>query len=247
MRWSVAGIRFRVMPSFFLITALLAYFWIGQFILEAIIVDVACIFLAVVFTELVQGLVYRSYGIRSEVVIQEFMGGIYPEHEPASRLQRIMVALASPASCFMLLALVHYTNDEFQWSKTSPLAGFAYSILWIVSLIWGVIGLLPIFPYPGGRVMLEVISFFVPRRGLVLTLFISIVLGLLYIAYMVGVYLRMVPVIRLPGGAWLPIGIFLAIFMALATIKNWQLFTLLRAQQRATYTDDYDDRAPWDR
>lgn len=247
MRWTMAGIRFRVMPSFFLITALLAYIFIGQFNLVAIAIDVACVFVAVIFTEFIQGLVYRSYGIRSEVVVQEFMGGIYPDHEPPSALQRIIVALANPASCFMLLALVHYTNEEYQWSKTSPYAAFAYFILYIISLLWGIIGLLPIFPYPGGRVMMEILTVFSPRHGLVVTLIISIALGILYVAYMIAVYLKFFPVIQLPGGGFLPIGIFLAIFMALATVRNWQLLQMVRAQTRTYQTDDYGDRAPWER
>lgn len=247
MRWTIAGIHYRVMPSFFLITALLAFFFIGRLDLVAIAVDVACIFFAVVFTELIQGLVYRSYGIRSQVVIQEFMGGIYPERDPPTAFQRIMVALANPISCFMLLALVYYTNDEFGWSRQSPYAMFAYQILLVVGLIWGIIGLLPIFPYPGGRVMLELLMLASPRKGLLATLWISIILGVLYIIYMVGVYLRFLPVIQLPGGAWLPIGIFLAIFMAIATVRNWQLLQEVRSQLRIYRSDDYGDRAPWER
>ena len=116
------------------------------------------------FTELVQGLVYRSYGLRSTVVIQDFGGGIYPEHEPPTALQRIVVALSNPASSFLLCAIVYYSNQEYDWKNVNPYLGFAYFILWIISLFWGIIGLLPIFPYPGGRVLMEL--FVSCRRGM---------------------------------------------------------------------------------
>src|SRR5262245_27074257 len=236
------------MPSFFLIAALLAFLFVG-FKPTAIAIDVACIFFAIVFTELVQGLVYRSYGLRSTVLIQDFGGGIYPESEPPTALQRIVVALASPASSFLLLAVVYYSNQQYDWRNANPYAGFAYFILWLISLFWGIIGLLPIFPYPGGRVMLELLSLASPRSGLTATLIISIVVGLAYIAYTAAVYFRQIREIPLLHGTVLPASIILSVFLGLAVARNWQLLQMVRAQQKAydTRSDEYDDRAPWER
>src|SRR5262245_40868355 len=121
----MAGIRFRVLPSFFLIAALLAglFIWpiVGNNLVAlaiGIAIDVACIFFAIVFTEFIQGLVYRSYGLRSTVLVQDFGGGIYPDAEPPTALQRIVVALSAPASSFLLLAVVYYSNQEYHWSDT---------------------------------------------------------------------------------------------------------------------------------
>ena len=153
LTWTLFGVRFRLLPSFFLFSALLAYVFIRPFfpnpqtLIIGIAVDVACIFVTVVFTEFVQGMVYRSYGLRSTVVIQEFGGGIYPDHEPTLRIQRIVVALANPASCFLLFALVYYSNEEYQWRATNDYTRFAYFILCLITLFWGIIGFLPMFPY----------------------------------------------------------------------------------------------------
>jgi stage IV sporulation protein FB len=256
LRWSMFGVRFRVLPSFFIVSAIIGAFFIWQVVGNnpvalaiGIAIDVACIFFAFVFTEFVQGLVYRSYGLRSTVVLRELGGGIYPEHEPPTALQRIVVALAAPASSFLLFAIIHYSNEEYQWSKVHQLVGFAYLILWIISLFWGIIGLLPIFPYPGGRVLLEVMNFVTPRNGLVLTLGISVVLGVAYVVYTFAVVYMRQPEIPLVRGVTLPASVLLAIFIALATMQNWQLLQYARAQRRGYRepVDDYGDRDPWDR
>jgi stage IV sporulation protein FB len=248
LRWFLFGIRFRVLPSFFLVSAILAFLFVG-FNPIGIAIDVACIFFAIVFTEFVQGIVYRSYGLRSTVLIQEFGGGIYPEAQPPTALQRIVVALANPASSFLLLALVYYSNQEYHWRDENKYLGFAYFILWLVSLFWGIIGLLPIFPYPGGRVMLELLTLVSPRNGLVWTLVISIVVALAYIAYSVAVYFSQMVELPLVEGYKLPASIILSVFLALATFNNWQFLQIARAQRRqySTYDDYHDDKAPWER
>jgi hypothetical protein len=253
--WTLLGVRFRLLPSFFLFSALLAYVFVRQFapdnrtLMIGIIVDVACIFVAIAFTQFVQGMVYRSYGLRSAVLIQEFGGGIYPEQEPSLRIQRIVVALANPASCFLLFALVFYSNKEYEWKATSDYTEFAYFILFIITLFWGIIGFLPMFPYPGGRVMMEIFDFVSPRYGVQATLWVSILLGLAIIADTVAYLLghgSVIPFINQLG----QIGrIIMAVFFALAVMRNWQLLQMIRDQRRAYSTDSdaYDERTPWER
>ncbi|HEX3152453.1 MAG TPA: hypothetical protein VHR66_30545 [Gemmataceae bacterium] len=258
LRWQIFGITFRVLPSFFLISALLSGVFVWQVVGNNLVVlaigiaiDVACIFFALLFTEFVQGLVYRSYGLRSTVLLQELGGGIYPESPPPTALQRIVVALAAPASSFLLFAIIEFSEKEYHWSKTNDYVFFAYIILWVVSLFWGIIGLLPIFPYPGGRVLLEILSVVSPRNGLIWTLTISIAMGISYIAYTFAVlYLHQMKPIPLPGGVSLPANYLLAIFIGLATMRNWQLLQLARSiqgRQRQQDDHDYDDRDRWER
>ena len=137
---------------FFVISAVFAYYFVGPNV-AAIALDIACIFAAILFTEIVQALVYRSFGLRCTVMIQEFGGGVTPDSEPPFRIQRITAALSCPASSFLLYALLIYSNDEYHWDAPGNNAyiRFAFFILKIVSLFWGIIGLLPMFPWPGGR------------------------------------------------------------------------------------------------
>src|SRR5262249_61492688 len=110
LSWSIFGIRFRVLPSFFLLAGLLSAFFVWQIVGNNLVrlaigiaIDLACILFAILFTEFVQGLVYRSYGLRSTVVIQEFGGGIFSEREPPSCVPRVFRSPVNPASAFLLL------------------------------------------------------------------------------------------------------------------------------------------------
>lgn len=252
LRWGMMGITVRVLPSFWFISGLLAWVFIGRVaqgnaLLIAIGLDVASIFIALLFTKLVQSLVYRSYGLYSTIVIQDFGGLVIPEAEPLHRLQRIVVALASPFSCFLLYAVVYYTNREFNWAANiPPFTQFVYFILTIVGLFWGIIGLLPIYPYPGGRVMLEVFTYFSNLGGLLATLIISIVIGVAYIVYYIAVdithTIREIPIFE---NFPLPASMFVAIFFGMATLRNIQLLQQVRAQTRS-YRVMADDQEPWE-
>jgi hypothetical protein len=254
----VFGVRFRVFPSFFFITALVAglllYLVAGirnpVVLAIGIAIDVGCLFVAILFVSLVQGLVYRSYGLRSTVVVREFISGIYPEAPPPTALQRIVVALAFSASAFLLFALVYFSDQEYHWSRTSDVAAVTYFFLWAVSLFWGIVGLLPVFPYPGGRVMLEVMTLLSPRNGLNWTLWVSVLVGGAYVAYTAAVWLNYMREQVIVPGVVLPASIILAVFFLLAVMNNWQALQEIRAMRRGyqdPVEDDYGDHAPWER
>ena len=253
LRWNLFGIRYRVAPSFWLISALLAYVLVvhgmpvdAGTMCVLVAIDVGCIFTAIVFCNFVQGLVYRSYGIRSEVHIQDFFGGIVPEDRPATSLQRIAVALANPASAFLLYAVVIATNTEFAWAKQSMYTQIAFAILRIISLAWGVIGLIPMWPYSGGQVLMEVLNWVLPRRGLEITLIISIVVAIAYIAYVALYSFGHARLIRFTEEAYLPPSIILAVFFGISTMRNVQLLQFVRQQRREFFAES-DDRVPWER
>jgi hypothetical protein len=258
LAWTLLGIRFRVFPSFFLvygiITALFA--WTVPLIRNdpialafVVALNVGCVFVAILFVSFVEGLVYRTYGLRSTVVVREFSSGLYPETQPPTVLQRIAVALSYPGACFLLLAMLVYSDKSYHWSQTSKIAEVIFDLMRLICLVWAVIGLLPIFPYPGGRVMLEIFSLMSPRHGLAMTLVISILVGIAYIAYSVAVYLGHVREIELWNGVYLYSSLFISIFFALSVMQNWETLQIVRAQQKTydTRSDEYDDRAPWER
>ncbi|HVK14097.1 MAG TPA: hypothetical protein VM597_35470 [Gemmataceae bacterium] len=244
--WTLFGIRVRISPTFFLVAALIAYLIVGPRPV-AIAIDVACILFAILFTEIVQGIVYRSYGLRSTVMVQDFGGGVYPEAEPPTMLQRIVVAFAAPASSFLLFAIVHYSEQAYHWSQIHPYLAFAEFILWIISLFWGIIGLIPVYPYPMGKIMSELLTAAFGPGGMTLTLVISIFVAAAYIAYVVAVYFGHMARLPLPGGVSLPASVIVAIFFFIVTLRNIQILQIVRANRRRYETDDYGDRAPWDR
>lgn len=257
LRWSVFGVRFRLAPSFFVVYGLIIAFLIYlQMPADPVTLVIAVAFnlagatIAILFVSLLQGLVYRSYGLRSTVVIREFMSGVYPEETPPTAIQRIAVALAYPAGCFLLYALLYYSNRKYDWSRTSDVAAIMYVVLVLIAKFWGLITLLPIFPYPGGRVMLEVFSLASSRHGLAMTLVVSIFVGIAYIAYFLAWYLNKVREFEIADGLVLPAHPVVAVFFALSVMQNWHTLQVLRAHRRGYQepVDEYDDdRRPWDR
>jgi len=258
LAWTFFGIRFRVFPSFFLIYGLIIalFAWAHPAIRNnptalafVVALNVGCVFVAILFVSFVEGLVYRSYGLRSTVVVREFSSGLYPEAAPPTVLQRIAVALSYPGACFLLLALLVYSDKSYHWSQTSDIAKVIFDLMHLICWVWAVIGLLPMFPYPGGRVMLEIFSLMSPRHGLTMTLVVSILVGVAYIAYSVAVYLGYLREVELWNGVYLYSSLFISIFFALSVMQNWETLQMVRAQQKAydTRSDEYDDRAPWDR
>jgi hypothetical protein len=176
------------------------------------------------------------------------IGGIVPDADPPTVIQRIVFALANPASSFLLYAIVYYSNQEWHWSRLNAVAELSYFILWAISLFWGIIGLLPIYPYSGGRVMLEVLAFLSPRNGFIWTLVISVLVGVAYIAYTGLVYFRYMREIPLVENVTLPANPIVAFFFAFSVMNNWQTLQIVRAQRPGSHHVDYeDDRAPWER
>jgi stage IV sporulation protein FB len=254
--WRLFGIRFRIAPSFFvvygIIIALLSWPRFGRdptSLSMAIAFNLAGITIAILFISLVQGLVYKSYGLRSTVLLREFISGVYPEAPPPAALQRIVVALAYPAACFLLFALLYYSDQRFAWSKTSAVAGVMYVVLTWIAMFWGIITLLPVFPYPGGQVLVEVLTLISPRGGLAMALVVSIVVGVAYIAYFLAVYFNKIRELEIVEGVDLPANIMVTVFFALSVIQNWQSLQYIRAAHRGYQepVDDYGDSAPWER
>jgi hypothetical protein len=256
LAWRLGGIRVRIAPSFFLvygiIIALIAWNRMGNdpvALALAVALDLACIFVAILFVSYVQAIVYRSYGLRATIVVREFMSGVYPSASPPTALQRIAVNLAYPAGCFLLYILLRYTDDVYHWKQTSLLAAVMYLILTNIALFWAVIGLLPILPYAGGKVILEVFTLLSPRNGMAMALVVSIITGLAYIAYAVAVhfgYMRE----QVVFGQEIYASVIVAVFFVLSVMQNWQALQAIRAMRRGYQDpiDDYDDdRSPWER
>ena len=104
-------------------------------------------------------------------------------------------------------------------------------------------------PYPGGRVLLEVLGSASPRFGFEATIWISILVGLVLIADTVWLFLdhpSQLPYLNQLGRY---MRILLGIFVALATLHNWQLLRYARSMRRGydDPVDDYGDHAPWER
>ncbi|MEZ6140687.1 MAG: hypothetical protein R3B84_08970 [Zavarzinella sp.] len=231
LRWRMAGIEFRVTPTFWIIALLIAYFVIGRFHPALMAVDVACIFVSLVFGLLVRGLVYRSYGLRSVAVLQDLGSSVTPEAEPPFTIQRIVAALSTPAAAFALFMLVRITNKEFNWARSHPpYTVFAYIILYYVNLVWGILSLLPVFPMSGGVVIKEILTKFSPINGLRATFILSFLIGAAYCVYCIMVLTNNMERVMVTKDLPLPANLFAAFIFGFLAYQNLMILNHVNRQ-----------------
>jgi membrane-associated protease RseP (regulator of RpoE activity) len=93
----------------------------------------------------------RHYGARSQIVLYSF-GGLAIADRIPSRGHGIVISFAGPlvqiAFGFMVKELLAHSQGD-SWAVTTFLSSFA-----TVSLLWGVLNLVPIHPLDGGRILM---------------------------------------------------------------------------------------------
>jgi Zn-dependent protease len=164
LSFRIASIPVRVVPSFFLMAAVLSGL---DHDLGHVAAWVVVVFVSVLAHELGHAVTGMLFGMHPTIQIHG-MGGttswIAPRRQSVGR--RILISLAGPFAGFLLAALVIGLGRVggarlFQGS----LGGYIYgSILW-VNIVWGVINLLPILPLDGGNVLFQVLNAVTRGRG----------------------------------------------------------------------------------
>ena len=200
LRFSVAGIPVRVHPLFWLIALLFGSS--GDLLL--IPIWVLALFIAILVHELGHALAFRRYGQRSHIVLH-FMGLTVPEpvywgsgyaNVGLTANQQIFISLAGPLAGFLLAALllviIAVTGGSvgINW-----LFGFIplpldiamsfggrfvtalfIQLLW-VSIFWGMINLMPVYPLDGGSVARNIWLQADPIDGIRRSLWLSVIAG----------------------------------------------------------------------
>ncbi len=189
------GIPVRVHPFFWLVGLLLG---LHNPTAGAMIVWIAALFLSVLVHELGHAAVMRSYGFYPSIVLYG-MGGLamygpgqtYGARRPGVGGQ-ILISAAGPLAGFLLAAAVCAVlslagqHAEFRPSFVfvvvtgqigSPYLTLFVEYLLFVSVFWGWINLLPIYPLDGGQIAREIVVRLYPQDGLRLSLVISAVVA----------------------------------------------------------------------
>lgn len=174
LRFSAFGIPVRVHPVFWLTSAFLG-FRPGQ--LDLTVVNILCIFVAILVHELGHALMTRSFGWQPEIVLY-FLGG-YATTTRHSTWRDIAVSAAGPAAGFLLYGGVWLTAFVLVAQGTSihPLVAQAIEFSLFINLAWNVMNLVPVLPLDGGQISREFFSWYQPRGGLRLSLQISMMAG----------------------------------------------------------------------
>jgi stage IV sporulation protein FB len=196
VHFSLLGFPVRIHP----------YFWLMMILLSGLNVDpvffmtwVAAVLLCILLHELGHALVMRAYGYDASIVLYSFGGLAIPRagrygFRNAGPWGQILICLAGPGSGFLLAALLalglHYLGGypvfflEDSWRDIVPrvllpnrvVDDFVFQVFYI-SVWWGLVNLLPVFPLDGGQVALQVFTLLHPQDAMRQALILSVIVG----------------------------------------------------------------------
>ena len=200
--FNLLGFPVRIHPFFWVVGAILG---LRSHDAVALVGWILAFTIGILFHELGHALVVRSYGVRPRITLYG-MGGLTSYDAAAARrfssMQHITVSVAGPGAGFLLAATViavlgvstgAWMTIEVGGPRllaiggsiavASPLVQYlAYFLVWI-SVFWGLINLMPVYPLDGGQIAREVFLLIDPHRGIELSLWLSVFAGVGLAAY----------------------------------------------------------------
>jgi Zn-dependent protease len=195
LNFQLFGIPVRVHPFFWLIAVMLGIR--GTEEVSDLLIWVVAVFVSVLIHELGHALVMRAYGIWPWITLYSF-GGLASyspgEARHVGSFGQVLISFAGPGSQFLfvavlaaimkaagydvvvwtdgLLPLVLPGETVVSWGLTHLLIDLMY-----VSVAWGVLNLMPVYPLDGGQIAREVFVAASPGNGISMSLILSIVAG----------------------------------------------------------------------
>lgn len=198
LTFSFFGIPVRIHPMFWVITVVLG---LKSPDLVSLLAWTAAVFVGILVHELGHAVAMRAYGFSPWITLHGF-GGL-TSHGPTSSyhsagyssLGQIIITAAGPGAGFLLAALIVISLRMAGYEVlliqiwrvipfpllrdvvgSVPLTEFIGDLLFI-SVLWGFINLLPIYPLDGGQISREVLLKVNPRDGVRLSLILSMVVA----------------------------------------------------------------------
>lgn len=172
LRFRLFGIPIRIGPSFPLVLGLLGW-QLQRFDLIAVFVAVGA--LSVLLHELGHAVAAKLFGRSPEVLLQS-MGGLTVYDARTTRGQQLVITAAGPAIQIAGGLAVLSVTGRFGLSAGGSLTAFAADVWVLVSLLWGVLNLVPILPLDGGQLFRDLLPLARERRTRVAHL-VSVVLA----------------------------------------------------------------------
>ncbi len=182
IRFSLFGIPIEVHPWFWVLGAFLGgglYADSKEAIMRMLLFMIAA-FVSVLVHELGHALTGRKFGCYSQIQLHGFGGQAAFSGGRFTRPQSFLVTAAGPVVQILLgvVVFVIYINAP----DLGPYGSHFLAMLWIISLIWALLNLLPVVPLDGGQMLHAVLG---PGRVRI-TLWVSIITA---VVAAVGVYL----------------------------------------------------------
>jgi len=228
LNFRVGPIPVRVHPLFWLVAAAMGLSMPGA---AGLLAWVAAVFVAVLLHELGHALAMRACGFHSSIMLY-WLGGLTSQHSAgfqgsrgSGTLAQVFIAAAGPGAGFLVAALLVAClrlggqRVELEWNGwfdldiyvgligSRPGTYFVDSLLF-VSIYWGIINLLPVYPLDGGQIAREVLVA-TSRDGLRQSLALSAI---------AGAAMAVVGVMELRS---IYVGLFFG-YLAYASLVTWQ-------------------------
>jgi Zn-dependent protease len=159
---------------------------------------IAAAFVSILVHELGHAFVFRYvYRVPSHILFHGMGGMTIPvvphqkRHSFFGLLCEVFLSAAGPlagfvlAGCFLVLFTLgpnHFHENVMNTnvlSVSSLIASFMWNVI-LISVIWGIFNLLPIYPMDGGHISREIFSFISPRNGVANSLVLSIITAILF-------------------------------------------------------------------
>ena len=197
LNFSLLGIPVRVHPLFWLVTVLLGY-QSGD--AASVLTWIIAVFVSILVHELGHAVAMRAYGFQPWITLYGLGGLTSYDQSYGSRsagsgsLGQILISVAGPVAGFLLAAVLvlglvlagHGGGiimvGPWGWPIMPYLIAFPNERLadllndiFYISVLWGVVNLLPIYPLDGGQIAREILLKLSPRDGIRQSLLLSIV------------------------------------------------------------------------
>lgn len=188
IRFRIGSVPVIIQPYFWLTAVILSSGW---FNMEPrpwpVFTFILGVFVSILIHELGHTWLGMSFGARDVCIRLTGMGGEAAGANISSLWwKRVLVTFAGPAIQLILAGLLHLLifHTEFLGKEHPIFAIFVFQV-YLVSLLWGLINLIPIFPLDGGRIVLEILQRTIPSQSEKLSALLSICLliGILYYIY----------------------------------------------------------------
>jgi stage IV sporulation protein FB len=198
LHFRLFGVPVRVHPFFWVVTALMGLNTTTGTPPSDFITWVGVVFVSILVHEMGHAALQRRFGGRPWIVLHG-LGGLAIcddcDRRPSSQ---ILISLAGPFAGFCFAGLVvaalaamgrlegfeldlipvRWELFDLQYAEANmrygPVDRLVVDLLY-VNIVWGLVNLLPVYPLDGGRVMREICTLRDARRGIVLSLQISVV------------------------------------------------------------------------
>jgi len=206
LHFSLFGIPVRVHPFFWLVGVLLTPGGLFdapdlKVLLSALVPWIVAFFLAILIHELGHALVMRWYGFSPWITLYG-LGGLAsynPSQGYGSKgsgtAPQVLISASGPGAGFLLAALmagvlilagagleVYLLAGFLPYVRAGGILGsqaftFFLNDVLFISIFWGIINLLPVYPLDGGNIARELLLRSNPREGIRQSLILSIIAG----------------------------------------------------------------------